>query len=106
MHSRAARLSPSLSESSTASTTVPRRSATETSNAVELSDRLGESRAARECTVQQVAAYAVGERLAPDDACTVGELAKRFEASDGDLRKLLKDVATWPGLRTRRQVQP
>jgi len=75
-------------------------------DAVELSDKLAESRAVRECMVQQVAAYAVGERLAPEDACTVGELAKRFESSGGDLRSLLKDVATWPALRRRRQETP
>jgi hypothetical protein len=72
--------------------------------AVELSEMLAESRAARECMVQQVAAYAYGERL--PDACTVGELAARFEESQGDLRALLKDVATWPALRMRREGTP
>ena len=74
--------------------------------AVELSERLAESRAARECMTQQVAAYAVGERLAPKDACTVGELARRFEENGGNLRALIEDVATWPGLRVRREGTP
>ena len=73
--------------------------------AVELSERLAESHAARECIVQQIASYAVGERLAPADVCTLGELAERFEQSGGDLRALIKDVATWPGLRVRRQEE-
>jgi hypothetical protein len=72
-------------------------------DAVELSELLADSRAARECMTQQVAAYAFGERLG--EACTVGELAARFENSQGDLRALLKDVATWPALRTRREVK-
>jgi hypothetical protein len=75
-------------------------------NAVELSTRLAESRAARECVTQQIAAYAMGERIAPEDTCTVGELARRFEENRGDLRALLKDVATWPALRVRREATP
>jgi hypothetical protein len=71
-------------------------------NGVDLSLRLAESRAARECVTRQIAAYAFGERLPPEQACTVAQVARRFDASGGDLRALVKDIATWPGLRTRR----
>ncbi len=72
-------------------------------DAVDLSEKLAESRAARECMVQQIASYAVGERIPPADTCAAGELTRRFEASGGNLRALLRDVATWPALRTRRE---
>jgi hypothetical protein len=72
-------------------------------DAVALSTKLAESRAVRECVTQQLAAYAVGERLAPADVCTVGEVARRFEASGGNLRSLIKDLAAWPALRVRKQ---
>jgi hypothetical protein len=71
-------------------------------DAVELSQRLSESKAARECMSRQIASYAIGEKLTSEQACTVAALAQRFEASGGDLRGLIKDVALWPALRSRK----
>ncbi len=71
-------------------------------DAVELSQRLSQSKAARECMSRQMASYAIGEKLTTDQACTVAAVAQRFEASGGDLRSLIKDVALWPALRTRK----
>lgn len=73
-------------------------------NGVQLSERLGESKAARECMSRQIASYAIGEKLSYEQACTVGALSQRFEATGGDLKSLIREVALWPALRTRRAV--
>lgn len=75
-------------------------------NAVQLSEKLGQSQAARECMSRQIASYAIGEKLSNQSACTVAQVAQKFEASGGDLRSLIKDVALWPALRTRKAVSP
>ncbi len=71
-------------------------------DAVDLSERLAESKAARECMSRQIAAYAIGEKLTSDRACAVATVAQTFETSGGDLRGLIKQVALWPALRMRR----
>lgn len=75
-------------------------------NAVQLSEALAQSKAARECMSRQIASYAIGEKLNGNNACTVAAVAQKFEASGGDLRTLIKDVALWPALRTRKAVMP
>ncbi len=75
-------------------------------NAVQLSGALAKSPAARECMTRQIASYAIGEKLTYAQACTVGALSKNFEASGGNLKTLIKDVALWPALRTRKAIAP
>jgi Protein of unknown function (DUF1588)/Protein of unknown function (DUF1592)/Protein of unknown function (DUF1595)/Protein of unknown function (DUF1585) len=75
-------------------------------NAVQLSAALAKSPAARECMSRQIASYAIGEKLTYEQACTVGALSKNFEASGGNLKILIKDVALWPALRTRKASAP
>jgi hypothetical protein len=72
--------------------------------AVQLSEALAKSPAARECMSRQIASYAVGEKLTHEQACTVATLAQHFEASGGNLKTLIKDVALWPALRTRKAI--
>ena len=76
----------------------------EVDDAVALSTQLAGSRAVRQCMAQNLAFYAVGQRLADADVCTTGDLYQRFEASGGNLRTLVKDIATWPGLRVRKET--
>jgi hypothetical protein len=75
-------------------------------NAVQLSEQLAQSKAARECMSRQIASYAVGEKLNGNNACTVAAVAQKFEASGGDLRSLIREIALWPALRTRKAVAP
>ena len=70
-------------------------------NAVELSQRLADSAAVRECMSRQLASYAFGERLSEDEACTVADISQQFTQSGGNLIDLIGKVAAWPGLRTR-----
>lgn len=75
-------------------------------NAVQLSEKLAQSPAARECMSRQLAAYAIGEKLSYQSSCTIAAVSQKFEASGGDLKGLIKDVALWPALRNRKQVMP
>ncbi len=75
-------------------------------DAVQLSAALAKSRAARECMSRQIASYAIGEKLTPEQACTVGKLSQNFEASGGNFKTLIRDVALWPALRTRKAIGP
>ena len=75
-------------------------------NAVQLSEILAQSGAVRDCMSRQIASYAIGEKLNSDNACKVAAVAEKFEASGGDLRKLIREIALWPALRTRRAVAP
>ncbi len=75
-------------------------------NAVQLSEQLAQSKAARECMSRQIASYAIGEKLNSGNACTVAAVAQKFEASGGDLRSLIREIALWPALRTRKAVMP
>ena len=75
-------------------------------NAVQLSEQLAQSKAGRECMSRQIASYAIGEKLSSANACTVAAVAQKFETSGGDLRSLIKDIALWPALRTRKAVVP
>jgi hypothetical protein len=75
-------------------------------NAVQLSEQLAQSKAARECMSRQIASYAIGEKLSSANACTVAAVAQKFETSGGDLRSLIREIALWPALRTRKAVMP
>jgi len=61
---------------------------------------IADSRAARACFVTQVARYAWGDLV--EDPCAVADLQARFEASGGDIRRLLVDVFRQPGFVERR----
>jgi Protein of unknown function (DUF1592)/Protein of unknown function (DUF1588)/Protein of unknown function (DUF1595)/Protein of unknown function (DUF1585) len=70
-------------------------------SALELNDKISRSRAVRWCMTQQLTSYALGARLDEAHACTAGDLAQRFEQNGGNLRVLLKDIASWSGIRSR-----
>jgi hypothetical protein len=73
-------------------------------NGVDLSRLMAESRAVRECLTRQVASYALGQRLTNAQACTIGDLARRFDEGGGNLVDLIRLVAGWPGLRNRQET--
>ena len=50
------------------------------------------SERARGCYAQRWFEYAVGRPAGPGDACSLDQLATRFEASGGDIRSLLVDI--------------
>ncbi len=61
-----------------------------------LAARLAASRQARECVVDRWAALAAGRPMTRGDECALAPLRARFEASGGDLRALLVDLAASP----------
>jgi hypothetical protein len=75
-------------------------------DAVQLSEALAQSEAVRACMSRQIASYAIGEKLHSSDTCRLSAVTERFEASGGNLRTLIHDVALWPALRTRTEVAP
>ena len=48
---------------------------------------------ARACYARRWFEYAVGRPAEPEDACTLDVLARRFDASGGNIRRLMVDVA-------------
>jgi Protein of unknown function (DUF1592)/Protein of unknown function (DUF1588)/Protein of unknown function (DUF1595)/Protein of unknown function (DUF1585) len=71
-------------------------------NAVALSERLSQSAAVRECMARQFGSYALGQHLDDEQACTVSAFGKQLAADGGNLLDLVANVATWPGLRYRK----
>jgi hypothetical protein len=59
----------------------------------ELSERVLESRQARECLVRNWYRFAVGRLETSEDACSLGDAYARFEAADFDIRELLIGLA-------------
>ena len=53
---------------------------------------LRDSPRARACYARRWFEYAIGRPAETDDACTLRTLAERFEASGGDIRRLMVDV--------------
>ncbi len=70
--------------------------------AVELAGRIAGSRQARGCLVQHWFRYAFGRKETAEDTCTIDALEARFEASRGNLRALVVEVATSDAFRHRR----
>lgn len=62
--------------------------------AVELAHRLAMSEQVAACTVNQWFRFALGRIESHDDACTLSALYRGFETSGGNLRTLLKQIAT------------
>jgi hypothetical protein len=60
--------------------------------AVELTDLLVGSDRVKACYARRWFEYAVGRPAEPQDACSLDQLARRFEEADGDIRSLLIDV--------------
>lgn len=60
----------------------------------ELATVLSTSATAEACFVKQTYRFATGAGDSPDTACAVDEMAKRFQASGGDMRALLVDVVS------------
>jgi hypothetical protein len=71
-------------------------------NGVDLSTKLANSQAARQCIAEKFASLAWGERLAPELRCTTGVLAQGMERTGGNLKALFADIATWRGLSKRK----
>jgi hypothetical protein len=69
---------------------------------LDLSTRLGTSRALRECFARQISMYALARGLGVHERCATAGPAQAFEASAGGMRELIKAVALWPGLRDRK----
>jgi len=63
------------------------------SDHVDLARLLAESKTSRECVVTEWFRYAYGRDHGDIDTCTVDELHASFEASKGDIRQLLLDLA-------------
>ncbi len=63
-------------------------------NGLELVDRLAEAAEVRECYSRQWFRFALGRVESEDDACTTAELYRRFSESGGDIRDLLRAIAT------------
>ncbi len=57
--------------------------------AVELATRIAASPRARDCLASNWYTYAFGRQEQPEDSCSLAQLKKRFQASDGDLKELL-----------------
>jgi hypothetical protein len=79
------------------------------SGAYDLAQKLAQSRTAAGCFAEHVFAYAAGRRHADDDACTMGAIDQRGEASGYDVRQLLLGVIDAPGFlyhRPETEVQP
>ena len=70
------------------------------SGGVELAQRLASSAQVRACAVNQAFRYMVAREIEPEDACTIQDLQDRFEASGGDLRELMVQLAASETFRT------
>lgn len=73
-----------------------------TANAlVPVLDKLARTPEVRACVATRVASYAFGRPLTAREACTLGEISGGFAARD-DLTALVREIATWSGLRVRK----
>jgi len=70
--------------------------------AVDLSNALAGSDAVRQCVTRQWMTYALGRSPVEAELPLTEALAKRFKASNGDIRSLLIDIVTTPTFRLRR----
>ena len=64
--------------------------------AIELSQRLAQSRSVSDCVATNWIRYATGRRVEPEDACLVERARSSLAASGGDVRELLIDIVTSP----------
>jgi len=70
-------------------------------SATGLADKLAASRAVKACMARQLAGYALQQKIPEAKACGTRTLADAFEASNGDLLRLVRSVATWEALAQR-----
>ena len=63
------------------------------SDAADLIEGLAEEPRVQACYVRRWYEYAIGRTAAAEDACTLALLTRRFEATGGDIRSLLVDIA-------------
>jgi len=68
---------------------------------VELAKRLAQSKLSRDCVVTEWFRYAYGRDHTDADECTINQLQTLFDASGGDLRKLLLGLAQTDAFRYR-----
>jgi hypothetical protein len=74
----------------------------ELDGAIELAERLGQSRQVRECVSRHYLRYALGRSTAgAGDRCQIAELADHLDATTGDPRELVVAIATSPSFRYR-----
>ncbi len=67
--------------------------------ALELSAQLAESPQVRDCVARQMLRSAIDRQESVLDACSVLELVQKFEASSGNLRQLMSQIAKSPALK-------
>lgn len=67
--------------------------------ALELSDQLAQSAQVRDCVARQMLRSALDRQESLLDACTVLDLVEGFEASSGDIRSLLSQIAQTPAFK-------
>ena len=60
----------------------------------EMAGRLAQSRQVSDCMVRQWFRFAFGRTESEADACTLAELARRFESSGKDMRALIVAITT------------
>jgi hypothetical protein len=72
----------------------------------ELADLLLADERTHRCIAREWATFAVGRVPTSDDDCAVDELGAAFAESDGDLGRLVRDLATSTWLRARSTAQP
>jgi hypothetical protein len=63
------------------------------SDAADLIEGLAAEPRVQACYVRRWYEYAIGRTAAAEDACTLALLTRRFEATGGDIRALLVDIA-------------
>jgi len=63
------------------------------SDAADLVGALADEPRVQACYVRRWYEYAIGRSAAAEDACTLALLTRRFEATGGDIRALLTDIA-------------
>jgi hypothetical protein len=64
--------------------------------AIELSQKLAQSRTVSDCVATNWIRYTTGRRVAAEDACLVERARGSLAASGGDVRELLIDIVTSP----------
>ena len=64
--------------------------------AIELSERLAQSRSVSDCVATNWIRYATGRRVEAEDACLLERARSSLATSGGDIRELLIDIVTSP----------
>ena len=74
--------------------------------AIELSERMADSRTIEACATERFFRFAAGRAPELADTCVLGTLRARFHEAEGDMRELMVALITSPELRARPIVTP